>query len=92
MARYEGKRQSGYSGSNYDVWSYQEAARTGQLQDTPLNKIQHKYWVTKQKVTSKLKQEEDQHIVASDSELDAKLELFRCLVFFLQLTSHLSIL
>ena len=83
MARYEGKRQSGYSGSNYDVWSYQEAARTGQLQDTPLNKIQHKYWVTKQKVTSKLKHEEDQHIVASDSELDAKLELFRSLVFFL---------
>ena len=77
MAWYAGKRSSGYSGSNYDVWSYQEAARTGQLQDTPLNKIQHKYWVTKQKVTSKLKKEEDEHVVASDSELDAKLELFR---------------
>ena len=55
----------------------QEAARTGQLQDTPLNKIQHKYWVTKQAVTRKLGKDEDQHIVASDSELDAKLDLFR---------------
>ena len=77
MHRPDSKRVPSYSGSNYDVWSYQEAARTGQLQDTPLNKIQHKFWVTKQKVRRRLGQEEDQHIVASDSELDAKLELFR---------------
>ena len=52
MHRPDGKRPvSSYSGSNYDVWSYQEAARTRQLHDTPLNKIQHKFWVTKQKVT-----------------------------------------
>ena len=30
-----------------------------------------------QKVSKKLGKEEDQHIVASDSELDAKLELFK---------------
>ena len=77
MHRPDSKRVSSYSGSNYDVWSYQEAARTGQLHDTPLNKIQHKFWVTKQAVTRKLGQEEDQHIVASDGDLDAKLELFR---------------
>ena len=77
MQRSDGKRVSSYSGSNYDVWAYQEAARTGQLQDTPLNKIQHKFWVTKQAVTRRLGHQEDQHIVASDSELDAKLELFR---------------
>ena len=47
------------------------------MQDTPLNKIQHKFWVAKQKVTRKLGHEEDQHVVASDGELDAKLELFR---------------
>ena len=83
----------GWSGSQYDVMSYQEAARSGQIQvrcrgnswhhhcdltqDTPLNKIQHKFWVTKQAVTRKLGHEEDQHVVASDCELDAKLELFR---------------
>ena len=77
MQRSDAKRVSSYSGSNYDVWSYQEAARTGQLQDSPLNKIQHKFWVAKTAVSRKLGHEEDQHIVASDGELDAKLELFR---------------
>ena len=67
----------GWSGSQYDMMSYQEAARSGQIQDTPLNKIQHKFWVTKQAVARKLGKEEDQHVVASDCELDAKLELFR---------------
>jgi len=77
MNRRDTRQVSSYSGSNYDVWSYQEAARTGTLHDTPLNKIQHKYWVTKQAVTRKLGKDEDEHVVASDSELDAKLELFR---------------
>lgn len=38
--------------------------------------MQHKYWVTKQAVFRKLGKKEDECIVASDSELDAKLELF----------------
>jgi len=59
------------------MWSYQQAAKSGNLADSPLNKIQHKFWVTKQTVTRKLNKDEDEHIVASDSELDAKLELFR---------------
>ena len=59
------------------MWSYQQAAKSGNLADSPLNKIQHKFWVTKQAVTRKLNKDEDEHIVASDSELDAKLELFR---------------
>ena len=69
--------RGGYSGSSYDMWSYQQAAKSGTLADSPLNKIQHKFWVTKQAVTRKLNKDEDEHIVASDSELDAKLELFR---------------
>ena len=69
--------RGGYSGSSYDMWSYQQAAKSGNLADSPLNKIQHKFWVTKQAVTRKLNKDEDEHIVASDSELDAKLELFR---------------
>ena len=56
----------GWSGSQYDMMSSQEAARSGQIQDTPLNKIQHKFWVTKQAVARKLGKEEDQHVVASD--------------------------
>merc|ERR1711892_581163 len=77
MNRRDNRQANSYSGSNYDVWSYQEAARTGTLNDTPLNKIQHKFWVTKQAVARKLGKDEDEHVVASDCELDAKLELFR---------------
>ncbi|KAJ0178143.1 hypothetical protein K1T71_005966 [Dendrolimus kikuchii] len=39
--------------------------------------MQHQYWVTKKTVLRKLGTKEDECIVASDAELDAKLELFR---------------
>ncbi|XP_071450923.1 islet cell autoantigen 1 isoform X2 [Hetaerina americana] len=39
--------------------------------------MQHHFWVTKQTVFRKLGKKEDECIVASDAELDAKLELFR---------------
>ncbi|KAL1129393.1 hypothetical protein AAG570_013920 [Ranatra chinensis] len=39
--------------------------------------MQHQYWVTKETVFRKLGKKEDAYIVASDAELDAKLELFR---------------
>ncbi len=42
-----------------------------------VNKLQHQYWVTKQTVYRKLGKKDDECIVASDSELDAKLELFK---------------
>lgn len=44
--------------------------------ESVMNKVQHKYWVTKQAMFRKLGKKEDECIVASDSELDAKLELF----------------
>ncbi|CAL8096874.1 unnamed protein product [Orchesella dallaii] len=42
-----------------------------------VNKLQHQYWVTKQTVYRKLGKKDDECIVASDAELDAKLELFK---------------
>lgn len=42
-----------------------------------MNAMQHQYWVTKKSVLRKLGGKEDECIVASDAELDAKLELFR---------------
>ncbi|CAK1585981.1 unnamed protein product [Parnassius mnemosyne] len=39
--------------------------------------MQHQYWVTKKTVLKKFGTKEDECIVASDAELDAKLELFR---------------
>lgn len=44
--------------------------------DSVMSKMQRKYWITKQTVFRKLGKKEDEYIVASDSELDAKLELF----------------
>lgn len=39
--------------------------------------MQHQYWVTKKSVSRKFGGKEDECIVSSDAELDAKLELFR---------------
>lgn len=39
--------------------------------------MQHQYWVTKKTVLRKLGSKEDECVVSSDAELDAKLELFR---------------
>lgn len=39
--------------------------------------MQHQYWVTKETVLRKLGRNQDVNIIASDAELDAKLELFR---------------
>ncbi len=42
---------------------------------TPLGKLQQQYWTTKQKILKKLGKEEDEYVVLSDSELDAKLDV-----------------
>jgi hypothetical protein len=47
------------------------------MDQSTVNKLQHQYWVTKQTVYRKLGKKEDECIIASDSELDAKLELFK---------------
>lgn len=39
--------------------------------------MQHQYWVTKKSVQRKLGGKEDECIVSSDAELDAKIELFK---------------
>lgn len=66
---------SSMSGTAYDRWSYEQSSPGSN--DTAINKLQHKYWVAKQAVQRKLGKDEDEHVIASDSELDAKLELFR---------------
>lgn len=41
------------------------------------SEMQHQYWVTKKTVQRKLGSKEDECIVSSDAELDAKIELFK---------------
>lgn len=64
------------SGTAYDRWSYEQSSHLAGANDNALNKLQRKFWVTKSKVARKFNKEEDEHVVASDAELDAKLELF----------------
>lgn len=59
----------GISGKSFDRFVEHQDSST-------LNKVQQQYWATKQAVFRKLGKKEDEHIVASDFELDNKLELF----------------
>uniref|UniRef100_A0A3B5LG45 Islet cell autoantigen 1 n=1 Tax=Xiphophorus couchianus TaxID=32473 RepID=A0A3B5LG45_9TELE len=41
-----------------------------------VNKFQKKFWKTKQTLIKVTGKKEDEHVVASDADLDAKLEVF----------------
>ncbi|XP_075067849.1 islet cell autoantigen 1 [Mixophyes fleayi] len=63
-------------GHNYH-YSREFYDRYAQGQDkSVVNKMQQKYWKTKQTLIKVTGKKEDEHVVASDSDLDAKLELF----------------
>ncbi|CAK9829160.1 Islet cell autoantigen 1 [Anthophora retusa] len=63
----------GISGSTFDRW----VQRTNMHDESAITKVQHQFWVTKEALSRKLGKKEDECIVASDAELNAKLELFR---------------
>ncbi|KAG2464838.1 ICA69 protein, partial [Polypterus senegalus] len=64
---YKTPSASGYSREYYDQYV--------QRQDTSVvNKFQQKYWKTKQALIKVTGKKEDEHVVASDADLDAKLE------------------
>lgn len=66
---------SGYSGNSFDRWVEQSALQSAGAENT-MNKMQHQFWVAKQTILRRLGKKEDDCVVASDAELDAKLELF----------------
>ncbi|CAH8549934.1 unnamed protein product [Schistosoma intercalatum] len=45
--------------------------------DSTSHRLKNAYWTTKQAVIKKLRRKQDENIVASDSDLDAKLELLK---------------
>ena len=49
------------------------------MDQSPLGKIQQQYWTTKQQVIKKLGKKEDEFVVLSDAELDAKLDVSQVL-------------
>ena len=44
-------------------------------EQSTIHRMKETYWTTKQAVIKKLGKKEDEHVVASDSQLDAKLEV-----------------
>ncbi|XP_014403039.1 PREDICTED: islet cell autoantigen 1 [Myotis brandtii] len=54
-------------------WDLQDRCAQDQ---SVVNKMQQKYWETKQAFIKATGKKEDEHVVASDADLDAKLELF----------------
>ncbi|XP_076033809.1 islet cell autoantigen 1-like protein isoform X2 [Oratosquilla oratoria] len=62
-----------YSGSSYDRWVERSS------NNSAFGKVQKQYWITKSAVIRKLGKKEDKHVVASDAELDAKIELFKAI-------------
>ncbi|XP_029444817.1 islet cell autoantigen 1 isoform X2 [Rhinatrema bivittatum] len=59
----------GYSREFYDRYAQSQ-------EKSVVNKMQQKYWKTKQTLIKVTGKKEDEHVVASDADLDAKLELF----------------
>ncbi|NXB80066.1 ICA69 protein, partial [Donacobius atricapilla] len=60
--------------SNYPREFYDQYAQS--QEKSVVNKMQQKYWKTKQTLIKVTGKKEDEHVVASDADLDAKLELF----------------
>ncbi|XP_057332401.1 islet cell autoantigen 1-like protein [Microplitis mediator] len=70
-----GREGAGVSGNAFDRWVQRSSSDI--TDDSAITKMQHQYWVTKQTLSRKLGKKEDECIVASDAELDAKLQLFK---------------
>lgn len=62
-----------YSGQGYDRWVERNS------NSSAFGKVQKQFWFTKSAVIRKLGKKEDEHVVASDAELDAKIELFKAI-------------
>ncbi|KAF2361859.1 Islet cell autoantigen Ica1 C-terminal [Trinorchestia longiramus] len=67
---------NGWSGSGYDRWVERNSSPS---HNSTLGKVQRQFWFTKSAVMRKLGKNQDEHIVASDAELDAKMELFKAI-------------
>ncbi|XP_798343.3 islet cell autoantigen 1 isoform X2 [Strongylocentrotus purpuratus] len=65
--------EAGYSSSSYDKYVQEQSGGKKSV----ANRMQQQYWVTKQSMIKKLGRKEDEHVIAGDSELDAKLEVFK---------------
>ncbi|KRX26296.1 Islet cell autoantigen 1 [Trichinella nelsoni] len=44
--------------------------------ESPLQRLRQQYWTTKQTVRTKLGKREDEHLIASDAQLDAKIQVY----------------
>lgn len=68
MASHSSSKNGGLYGSNFD-------RQVERYDGSAVSKMQQRYWQAKQTFIRKLKRKEDDCVVASDHELDAKLEV-----------------
>lgn len=69
------ERMDGFGSSDVVSYNYGSVA-DGYIQNPTFEqRLKKKYWKTKQTVLTKLKREEDEHVVASDADIDMKLEV-----------------
>ena len=68
-------RNQGFYGNSYDRY-------VAHNEQSTIHKMKETYWTTKQAVIKKLGKREDVHVVASDQQLDAKLEV--CLIYLIE--------
>uniref|UniRef100_A0A1I7VY99 AH domain-containing protein n=1 Tax=Loa loa TaxID=7209 RepID=A0A1I7VY99_LOALO len=73
---YTRQYESTTSGLNFDRF-------VDRFDEPTLNRMRQQYWTAKQLIRKKLGKKEDEHLLASDAELDTKVALFR----FVQETS-----
>jgi hypothetical protein len=65
----------GFGSANTETYNY-GSVDDGFVQNPTIEqRFRRKYWQTKQTVRTKLKKDEDEHVVAGDADIDAKLEV-----------------
>ncbi|TKR92173.1 hypothetical protein L596_006878 [Steinernema carpocapsae] len=62
--------ESSTSGLNFDRFTDEI------MNDSTVARLRQQYWTAKQLIRTKLGRKEDEHLLASDAEFDAKLSLF----------------
>lgn len=72
-------RLRGFNGGNKSEGNRGYDKFEEHMDQSPLGKIQRQYWTAKQHVIKKFGKKEDEFVVLSDAELDAKLDLFEAI-------------
>ncbi|KRZ89765.1 Islet cell autoantigen 1, partial [Trichinella sp. T8] len=66
----------GYDMNNSNSRRFSSCYEFDRRDESPLQRLRQQYWTTKQTVRTKLGKREDEHLIASDAQLDAKIQVY----------------